>query len=65
MAVYKMPDTNDPDFGKSCMHYCDTNDFGNAAQYDNRTRRLTIIPHNFEIARDFVMRCEILDRGYP
>ena len=26
---------------------------------------MTIIPHNFEVAREFIMRCEISDRGYP
>ncbi len=65
MAVYNLPETYDPDTRKPCEHQCDIRDFGNAATYDNLSRRLTFFPRNFKESRDYIIKCEITDYGIP
>jgi hypothetical protein len=44
IATYTLPNTIDPDFGKSCPHFCDVREFNGGASYDPKTRKLSIFP---------------------
>jgi len=65
IATYTLPNTIDPDFGKSCPHFCDVREFNGGASYDPKTRKLSIFPPLIKDPRIYILKCTITDKGYP
>ena len=65
MIIFNLPNTKDPDTGQPCRHQCDVEGLGNAAFYENSTRKLIVYPNRLQTMEDYLVKCLVTDFGIP
>lgn len=65
MVIFNLPNTRDPDTDAPCYNECDVQELGQAASYENNTRKLIIYPNKLRSMDDFLVKCEVVDYGIP